>query len=392
LTFTAQTVGTTSASQSVVVTNVGTVSLTVSGPTILGANPGDFIPVGTCNSIQLAVGTTCQINISFRPLLAGTRTATLSIATNSPAGPLIVILSGTGLPPPPPSVTILPSTITFPSQLVGTSGLPKNITLTNIGTVAFNITSVVASPSDFGQLNSCGNSLAAGASCSIGVFFDPTVSGARAGTLTITDAAAGSPQTVPLSGTGQDFSVSAAAPGSATVKAGQAVVYMLTLAPDGGFDQPVTLSCTGAPANSTCAVSPNPAALNGSAATATVTVFTTAASVLDRRLPNPATPWNTGGLRSLLLATALSTLLLFWLNRPPAAAWRIIPGTPISRLASILFIFVLLALSACSGGTSTSSGPHPGTTPGSYTITVTATYTSGTTTLSHQTNLTLVVQ
>ncbi len=72
LTFVAQTVGTTSASQSVIVTNVGTVSLTVSGPSILGANPGDFISVGTCNSVQLAVGATCQINLSFRPLLAGT--------------------------------------------------------------------------------------------------------------------------------------------------------------------------------------------------------------------------------------------------------------------------------------------------------------------------------
>ena len=392
LTFVAQTVGTTSASQSVIVTNVGTVSLTVSGPSILGANPGDFLSVGTCNSVQLAVGATCQINLSFRPLLAGPRTANLSIATNSPAGPLIVSLSGTALPPPPPNVTILPSTITFPSQFVGTSGLPKNVTLTNTGAAAFSITSVVASPADFGQLNSCGNSLAAGASCSIGVFFDPTVSGARAGTLTITDAAAGSPQTVPLSGTGQDFSVSAAAPASATVKAGQTAVYMLTLAPDGGFDQPVTLTCTGAPANSTCAVSPNPAALNGSAATATVTVSTTAASLSLRTRPKPTAPWNIGRLRTLLLATALSALLLFRLNRPPAAGWRIIPGTPISRLAPILFIFALLALSACSGGTTTGGGPHPGTTPGSYTLTVTATYTSGATTLSHQTNLTLVVQ
>ncbi len=196
--------------------------------------------MGTCNSVQLAVGATCQISVSFRPLLAGARTTTLSIATNSPAGPLIVSLSGTGLAAPPPTVTVLPATLTFPSQFVGTSGLPKNVTLTNTGSAAFSIASVVVAPADFGQLNSCGNSLAAGATCSIGVFFDPTVSGARAGTLTITDAAAGSPQTVPLSGTGQDFSVSAAAPASATVKAGQSALQ-LTLAPDGGFDQSVTL-------------------------------------------------------------------------------------------------------------------------------------------------------
>src|SRR5205823_4427767 len=44
--------------------------------------------------------------------------------------------------------------------------------------------------------------LAAGANCSINVTFTPTASGARTGTLSATDHACRSPQTVPLSGNG----------------------------------------------------------------------------------------------------------------------------------------------------------------------------------------------
>src|SRR5205814_5062732 len=56
--------------------------------------------------------------------------------------------------------------------------------------------------------NSCGTSVAGGTTCSIGVTFTPSTAGARTGALTITDNAAGSPQSVPLSGTGTVVSLS----------------------------------------------------------------------------------------------------------------------------------------------------------------------------------------
>src|SRR4029077_8533205 len=52
----------------------------------------------------------------------------------------------------------------------------------------------------FSQTNTCGTSLAAGASCAVSVKFSPTAAGARSGTLSVT--AAGSTTAVPLSGTG----------------------------------------------------------------------------------------------------------------------------------------------------------------------------------------------
>src|SRR4029077_14495146 len=54
----------------------------------------------------------------------------------------------------------------------------------------------------FRQSDTCGSSLAAGASCTISVTFTPTASGTRSGTLSVTDNAPGTPQTASLSGTG----------------------------------------------------------------------------------------------------------------------------------------------------------------------------------------------
>src|SRR5262249_44870845 len=78
---------------------------------------------------------------------------------------------------------------------------PQTVTLSNNGNSSLAISSISVS-GDFAQTNSCGNTLAPGSSCSITVTFAPTTSGSRAGTLTVSDNAAGSPQTVSLSGNG----------------------------------------------------------------------------------------------------------------------------------------------------------------------------------------------
>jgi hypothetical protein len=91
--------------------------------------------------------------------------------------------------------------LVFPDQTVGTASAPQTVTLTNSGTAALNITSI-ASTGDFAQINDCGSVVAAGMSCSITVTFTPTQIGAAAGTITIVDDAADSPQAVSLSGNG----------------------------------------------------------------------------------------------------------------------------------------------------------------------------------------------
>jgi hypothetical protein len=101
-----------------------------------------------------------------------------------------------------PAIALTPSSVSFGAQPVQTTSAPRTVSVTNSGTAALTIGGILAS-GDFGQTNNCPSSLSGGAGCSIVLTFTPTTAGARAGTLTITDNAAGSPHSVAISGTGQ---------------------------------------------------------------------------------------------------------------------------------------------------------------------------------------------
>jgi hypothetical protein len=224
--------------------------------------------------------------------------------------------------------------------------------------------------------------VAAGATCTRNVTFSPKATGTRTGTLNITDNATSpaSPQTVALSGTGQDFSLAPVSPASTTVSAGQMANYTVEVSPAGGFNQTVALTCTGAPSLSTCAVTPNSIVLNGSAAaTVTVSVTTMAAS------PPPTIPFAWGDYRLLYLIAELFvlSLLIELLSRHRGRRPRWAYG-----FALLVLILAGVMMSACgSAGVA-----HQGTPAGTYTLVVSGTFTSGSTKLTHSTNLTIVVQ
>ena len=102
---------------------------------------------------------------------------------------------------PPPVATLSATSLTFGAQLVNTRSAAQNATLTNTGTTTLTISSIAAS-ADFLQKNNCGSSLPAGASCTIKVAFNPSAEGVLTGSVMITDDAANSPQTIPLTGIG----------------------------------------------------------------------------------------------------------------------------------------------------------------------------------------------
>jgi hypothetical protein len=69
-----------------------------------------------------------------------------------------------------PNATLSPTSLTFSSQLVGTSSLPKTVTLRNNGTAHLTITSIGITglnAGNFTQTHTCGSFLAVGASCTI---------------------------------------------------------------------------------------------------------------------------------------------------------------------------------------------------------------------------------
>jgi len=103
LTFAAQAIGTTSAPQSITVTNTGNASLFINSAQTRGADPLDFTQVDDgCSGLTLAAGTSCSVAITFSPTATGARSATFILTDNAPASPQTVPISGTGTGTNPP--------------------------------------------------------------------------------------------------------------------------------------------------------------------------------------------------------------------------------------------------------------------------------------------------
>lgn len=265
LAFSSQLVGTSGAAQPVTLTNPGNGTLTISSI----AASGDFSQTNNCGS-SLASGAHCTINVTFKPTATGTRNGTLTVTDNASNSPQTASLTGTGIAP---VVSLSTNSLTFAGQLVGSTSAAKPVMLSNTGTATLSIQNIATS-GDFSQTNNCGSNVSMGSQCTINVTFKPTAGGARNGTLSITDNASGSPQSVTLSGTGTDFSVSAAPTSRALPGAGASTTFVLTVSPLDGFTGTVSLSCSGTPQHATCGFSPASVSISGSGAASTATLQT----------------------------------------------------------------------------------------------------------------------
>jgi FtsP/CotA-like multicopper oxidase with cupredoxin domain len=213
LTFAGQLVNTTSAAQTVTLSNSGTAPLTINGITITGA----FAQTSTCGA-SLAAGANCAISVTFTPTIAGVQSGALVINSSDPVNPSITVaLSGTGVTA---SVSVVPTALAFATQVVGTTSAAQTVTVSNTGGVAVTINSILVT-GDYTQTSTCGTSLAAGASCSISVTFRPTASGTRTGSLSVNLAAPATSQTVSLSGTGTALQVTPASLAFGSITVGQ---------------------------------------------------------------------------------------------------------------------------------------------------------------------------
>jgi Abnormal spindle-like microcephaly-assoc'd, ASPM-SPD-2-Hydin len=248
------------------------------------------------------------------------------------------------------------------------------------GTVtAPTITVTGANAGDFSEKNACGSELLPGTSCQVTVTFSPTRVGGRTAILNFFDNASGSPQKVTLTGSGPDFSATAPNPASLIITAGQAANYTFGVAPLGGFNQTVAMTCSGAPPQSKCTL-PTSIMLNGSDdVVVEVTVSTTARSTAMNQLGlSNGERWLACGLFGLPLMVVLT-----------GGGVR---GRRFHAYRSTLLLLVvaaMLLMPACGGG---SSGGGTGTPTGTYRLTVTGKYTSGGATLTHSTTLALTVQ
>jgi hypothetical protein len=119
-----------------------------------------------------------------------------------------------------PTVTPSPLSLSFSPQLVGTTSASKTVTFKNTSAASVSIHGITATGDYAVTPNTCGTTLASGASCTVTVTFTPVVGGVITGSLAISDSAPDSPQTVALSGTGNlplSFSPTTLAFGSVAV-------------------------------------------------------------------------------------------------------------------------------------------------------------------------------
>jgi hypothetical protein len=317
--------------------------------------------------------------------IAGQTFSTNLPVAGTPVAPLHAGLNGTGSDAFVAKLTLIPTlsivpppgtTLDFGTVQIGTTSAAQTVTLTNNTNGNISFTSAVASGTNAADYTvttaGCSPNIVVGTPCVVSVKFTPTVVAppSEVATLTITDGDSTSPQVYSLTGKGSnlppDFTLSAA-PTTLTVAQGAVgTPVTVTVNPTNGFSSAVALTCTGAPQNSSCALSPT----SITPPTTSALTFTAHAMLVPVPISRPAPPLNLLRIIPLFIAV----MLLFLLRSTQRL--RI-------RVAMVAAILCFVTLAACSGP---SYGPKK-TAKGSYPLTVTGT--SGA--LTHNTTVTVTV-
>ena len=229
--FASQNIGTTSAAQSVVVSNAAGAAGALMISAIDVTSGSDFeVSGGSCAvGTSVSAGASCSISLRFKPTAVGARAASLTVRHNGSGGSSTVSLAGTAVDESP-AVTLSPLTLSF-SRVVGGTSEPQRVTVSSTGTAPLVLSSITlggASPGDYlldaGSTCTAGGSVASGSSCFVAVRFKPTSQGTRSASLAVAHNAAGSPSVVSLAGSGNASPLPGIALDATTLDLGQQVV------------------------------------------------------------------------------------------------------------------------------------------------------------------------
>ena len=200
LTFGNVAVASTSPAKFLKLTNNRSSPLTISAISLGGTNTADFPKSTTCGA-SLAAFASCTIQVQFKPVAQGARSAIVKVTDNASNSPQSASVAGTGVT----QVTVSPSALMFGSVSVGSTTAAMTVTVTNNQSVTLNISTITlggVEPADFLKSTTCTATLAPFSNCTVSVKFKPTATGSRTATLSITDNPDSGPHSVGLSGTG----------------------------------------------------------------------------------------------------------------------------------------------------------------------------------------------
>ncbi len=357
---------------SVTLTNTGTAAMTVNGIT----TSGEFTETDTCPA-SLGAGASCTISVTFHPTATGVQTGTLTIADNAPGSPQTVSLAGTG----EPQCTLIAAASATTTVLRGSNAASYRLThQLCTGALSENAVNFACQNQQSAQCSFNPTVVPPSSTTDLTVSNLRSITGNQLSFNVHSSLADGSNQRdLGLLVLFTDFSVTPLQT-TETIQAGGSADYALLVAPVNGLEGSVSLSCSGAPAGSTCAVSPSSVQLAGTTTQVHVTVSTTARSGLAPKA-GPPSGQGTGWLWLWSLMALLGGAGLYCGGR---RRW--------AGLSIALAMVVLWA--ACGGGGGMHLSGGGGTPAGAYTLTIHATYTapgSPATAVNHDAHLALTV-
>src|SRR5262249_37566686 len=173
--------GQASGAHSIVVRSTGTAPLAISSVSLTGPDAGQFVIDDQCSGRSLPPGAACTVLVASTPTATGTHVATLVVRDNDVFSPQHVRLEEFTLPPTP---TVTPPSLAFPTTIVGQQSATTTVTLTNPMDRALSVQFVSlggANASDFVVIDDhCSSTtVAAGGTCTVRVAFKPGAAGTR---------------------------------------------------------------------------------------------------------------------------------------------------------------------------------------------------------------------
>jgi hypothetical protein len=192
-------VGSTS-SQSVLLTNNGTANLSISQVSAQGTG---FAATGLALPVTVPAGQSASLAVSFSPLTAGSATGSVTVLSNAANTPSAKIaLSGAGTAQTL-QLSASASNLNFGNILVGTTSSSSAVTFTNTGNTSVSISQVKLTGSGFTASGiPVPSALTPGQMATLMVSFDPSVTGAATGSVSVVSNATNSPASIGLAGSG----------------------------------------------------------------------------------------------------------------------------------------------------------------------------------------------